>query len=231
MKKTIAMLVIAFAALTSANAQSAVELAKQQKELNKINMELLNSKVTKQAKKQAKRYEKEGWVVPAGSEDLEHQVNNVQLLRKELMADEMGNPTPRYIIQGGQSTSGTINTGVALARTNAQVELAAMLETRVAAALELKESNQQTSSITATTVEKFHERAKAIIDASLTNTRTMLTIYRELPNHNYQVQVQLAYDKKELYARLKRAMQQQLEIEGDEDLNGIVDDVLRGTFE
>lgn len=231
MKKTIAMLVIAFAALTSANAQSAVELAKQQKELNKINMELLNSKVSKQAKKEAKRYAKEGWVVPAGAKDIAHQITSVQLLEAELMADEMGNPTPRYIIRGGQSTSGAINTGVALARTNAQVELAAMLETRVAAALELKESNQQTSSITATTVEKFHERAKAIIDASLTNTRTMLTIYRELPNHNYQVQVQVAFDKKELEARLKRAMQQQLEMEGDEDLNGIVDDVLRGTFE
>lgn len=228
MKKTFAMLVLAFAAFTSASAQSAVELAKQQKELDKINMSLINGKVSKSAKSEAKKLKKEGWMVPAGAKDIEHQITGVQLLTEELMADEAGNPTKRYIVRSGMATSGTINTGVATARTNAQVELAAMLETRVAGAMETKLDNQQNTSITATTVEKFHERAKAIIDACLTNTRTELTIYRELPNHNYQVQVQVAFDKKELEARIKRALQRQLEMEGDEDLNDIVDEVLHG---
>lgn len=230
MKKTIVMLALAFVAFTSASAQSAAELAKQQKELNKINMELVNGKVTKSAKKEAKRLQKDGWMVPAGAKDIAHQITTVQLTGAELMADENGNPTIRFIIRDGHSTAGTINTGVATARTNAQVELAAMLETRVAAAMELKLDNQQGSSISATTVEKFHERAKSIIDACLTNTNTLLSIYRELPNHNYEVQVQVAFDKQELEARLKRAMQRELEMEGDEDLNGIVGDALRGEY-
>lgn len=230
MKKTIAMLVIAFAAFTSASAQSAVDLAKQQQELNKINMELLNGKVPKQVKAAAKQYKKDGWKVVAGDKDIAHQITGVQLLGEELMADEAGNPTKRYIIRSGAATSGSINAGVAEARTNAQAELAAMLETRVAGAMELKLDNQQNTAITATTVEKFHERVKSIIDACLTNTQVPLTIYRELPNHFYQVQVQVAFDKKELNARLKRALQKQLEMEGDEDLNDIVDEVLHGDF-
>lgn len=228
MKKIVCLLVLASANIALTSAQNAIELAQQQKQLNKINMELLNSKVSKSAKAEAKKLRKQGWLVPAGSKDIEHQINTVQLLTEELMADEAGNPTKRYIIRNGMATAGAVNTGIASARTNAQVELAAMLETRVAGAMEQKLDNQQNTSITTTTVEKFHERVKAIIDACLTNTRTELTVYRELPNHNYQVQVQVVFDKKELEARLKRAMQQQLEKEGDEELNDIVDEVLRG---
>lgn len=228
MKKIVCLLVLASANIALTSAQNAIELAQQQKQLNKINMELLNSKVSKSAKAEAKKLRKQGWLVPAGSKDIEHQINTVQLLTEELMADEAGNPTKRYIIRNGMATAGAVNTGIASARTNAQVELAAMLETRVAGAMEQKLDNQQNTSITTTTVEKFHERVKAIIDASLTNTRTELTVYRELPNHNYQVQVQVVFDKKELEARLKRAMQQQLEKEGDEELNDIVDEVLHG---
>lgn len=228
MKKIVCLLVLASANIALTSAQNAIELALQQKQLNKINMELLNSKVSKSAKAEAKKLRKQGWLVPAGSKDIEHQITTVQLLTEELMADEAGNPTKRYIIRNGMATAGAVNTGIASARTNAQVELAAMLETRVAGAMEQKLDNQQNTSITTTTVEKFHERVKAIIDASLTNTRTELTVYRELPNHNYQVQVQVVFDKKELEARLKRAMQQQLEKEGDEELNDIVDEVLHG---
>lgn len=94
--------------------------------------------------------------------------------------------------------------------------------------METKLDNQQISAISANTVEKFHERAKSIIDACLTNTNTVLSIYRITPQNNYEVQIQLAFDKKELSARLKRKMQQELEQEGDEDLNDIVDSVLNG---
>lgn len=226
MKKLIIMMVMAVLSSASIFAQSAKELAKQQQELNEINMKLLNSKPSKDAKKQEKKLVKDGWQVPAGGKSIAKQITETQLLGEELMADEVGNPTKRYIIRSAQAIAGTFNAGVATARSNAQVELAAMLETKVAAALEGKLDNQQTSAITANTVEKFHERAKAIIDASLTNTRTVLSIYRVNMQNNYEVQVQVAFDKKELAARLKRNIQKELEQEGDEDLNGIVDYVL-----
>ena len=143
---------------------------------------------------------------------------------------QVGSPVKRYIIRSAQAVSGTYNTGMAAARNNAQVELATMLQTRIAAAMESKLDNSQTSSITANTVEKFHERAKSIVDACLTNTNIVLSIYRVTAQNNYEVQVQVCYDKKELAARIKRAMQKELEKEGDEDLNHIVDGVLSGEF-
>lgn len=228
MKKMIIMMAMAIASSTVVFAQSAAELAKRQQELNAINMKLLNSKPSKDARRQEKVLVKQGWLVPAGGKRIAKQITESQLLGEELMADETGNPVKRYIIRSAQAVSGSFNAGVAAARANAQVELAAMLETKVAAAMESKLDNQQTTAITVHTVEKFHERAKSIIDACLTNTNTILSIYRLTPQNNYEVQVQIAFDKKELSSRLKRRIQQELEKEGDEDLNDIVDGVLKG---
>lgn len=226
MKKIFVIMAIAIMGVVTVNAQSAKQLAKEQQELNDINMKFLNEKPSKDAKKQEKNLIKEGWMVPAGGKTIAKQITETQLLGEELMADENGNPTKRYIIRSAQSVAGTFNAGVATARANAQVELAAMIETKVAAAMETKLDNQQNSAISAVTVEKFHERAKSIIDASLKNTRTVLSIYRITSGNNYEVQLQVAYDKKVLSTLLKKKLHEELEKEGDEDLNEIVDGVL-----
>ena len=192
-------------------------------------MKLLNAKPSKDARKQEKKLIKDGWKVPAGGKTIAKQITEVQLLREELMADEAGNPVKRYIVRTAQSVAGTFNAGVNTANANARAELAASLETKLVAAMETKIDNQQTSAITANTVDKFHARAKSIVEACLTNTNTVLTIYRVLNNNNFEVQTRIAFDKKELSARLKRNIQKELEQEGDE-LNEIVDSVLNGTL-
>lgn len=228
MKKIFAAIALVMMS-TTIFAQSAAELAKQQKELNEINMKMVNAKPSKSAKKQAKEYEKDGWKVMAGSKDLAQQITESQLLGEELMVAEDGSVAKRFIQHSATQVAGTYNAAYAASRNVGMVEMAAVMKTQVAAAMQAKLDNQQTSAITAVTVEKFNERAKSIVDATMTNVRPMLVIYRVLSNQNYEVQVRLAFDKKELAARMKRAMQKELEMEGDE-LNGIVDDVLKGDF-
>lgn len=230
MKKMILMVAAVLMTSTAVNAQSAIELAKQQKELNDINRKMLNQKPTKDAKKQAKELKKEGWLVPAGELSIEQQLTKSQLMGEELMADENGAPTKRFIMQTAIQTSGSFNNGYAAARTAAMTELAGLLKTEIVSAFQQKLDNAQSSSINATTVDKFNQRTKGIIDQALTNSITCLKIYRRLPNNNFEVQVRLAFDKKELAARLKRNMQKELEKEGDEELNGIVDEVLSNKF-
>lgn len=230
MKKMILMVAAVLMTSTAVNAQSAIELAKQQKELNDINRKMLNQKPTKDAKKQAKELKKEGWLVPAGELSIEQQLTKSQLMGEELMADENGAPTKRFIMQTGLQTSGSFNAGYAAARTAAMTELAGLLKTEIVSAFQQKLDNAQNSSIDATTVDKFNQRTKGIIDQALTNSITCLKIYRRLPNNNFEVQVRLAFDKKELAARIKRNMQKELEKEGDEELGGIVNDVLSNKF-
>lgn len=222
--KKILSFVAAIMIAATATAQTAMELARQQQELNAINMEMLNAKPTKQAKKQAKELKAEGWTVPAGDVDIAQQVTRSQLYSAELTTDESGNGTKRYIMQTAQQTAGTYNSGYAAARAAAQTELAAMLKTELVTAMQQKLDNSQTNALTATTIDKFNQRSRMIVDQTLTNAIPVLSIYRRLPNNNFEVQVRIAFDKKELIARIKRNMEQELEKEGDK-LYDIVDTV------
>lgn len=223
----IIMMTVIFA--VGANAQSATDLARQQQELNEIMRKSLNAKPTKDAKKQAKELKTQGWMVPAGERSIEQQVTESQFLGAELMSDENGAPIKRFIQHTGVSTAGTYNAAYAAGRSNAQVEIANMLETEIAAAMQGKLDNAQQNAVNATTVEKFNQRIKAIVHESLLNSIPVLAIYRVLPNNNFEVQVRIAFDKKEVAARLKRALQKELEMEGDE-LNGMVDDALNSAI-
>ena len=222
--KKILSFVAAIMIATTATAQTAMELARQQQELNAINMKMLNAKPTKQAKKQAKELKAEGWTVPAGDIDIAQQVTRSQLYSAELTIDESGNVTKRYIMQTAQQTAGTYNSGYAAARAAAQTELAAMLKTELVTAMQQKLDNSQSNALTVTTIDKFNQRSRMIVDQTLTNAIPVLAIYRRLPNNNFEVQVRIAFDKKELIARIKRNMQQELEKDGDK-LYDIVDAV------
>ena len=227
MKKIISILSMLFIVAGSLNAQTAQDLAKQQQQLNKILTQSINAKPTKEAKKLAKQLKKEGWLVPAGDRSIENQVNESLLLGAELTQDDNGNITHRFLQHTGQATAGTYNAAYAAARSNTMVEIASNLETEIAAAMSGKLDNNQSNSESALTNDKFNQRIKSIVHNSLSNSIPVMALYKILPNKNYQVQVRLAYDKKELAARIKRQMQKDMEVVGDE-LNGILDQALSG---
>ena len=222
MKKMISLLVMVLMATTTF-AQTAKEMAKDQAKLNAIHKKALNAKPTKIAKAEAKKLKKEGWSVPAGELPIEQQLTRSQLYGEELMTDDNGEVTKRYYQHTSLATSGSYNVGYAAARTNAQAELAALLETEISEAIEQSMDNAQASATTALTNDKFHERLMAVVNATLTSSIPMLTIYRRLPNDNFEVQVRLAYDKKEVAAKMKRELKNKLELEGDELLSKVVE--------
>ncbi len=223
MKKILSLMVMAMVAATLF-AQTAAELAKQQQELNAINMKMLNAKPSKSAKKQAKQLKADGWTVPAGSASIEQQLTKSQLYGEELTVDENGSTVKRFMVQSGMQTAGTYNAAYAAARTAAQTELAAMLKTELVSAMQQKLDNEQTATITAITVDKFNQRSRAIVDQTLTRSIPVLAIYRRLPNKMFEVQVAIAFDRKELVARIKRNLQKELENDGDK-LYDVVDEV------
>ena len=226
MKKIISFLtVVAIATITFA--QSATELARQQQEQNAAYMKLLNMKPSKSAKKQAKEFKQQGWQAPAGEADLDLQFTKSQLMGEELMTDEEGNVTKRYYLHTAMAISGAYNTGFAAARSNALTEVASMMKTQLVTAWKAKNDNSQDGA-NVTSNEKFNQRMGGIVDESITNAISTVKMYRRVGN-NFEVQVRLAFDKKELSARLKRNLKKELEDEGDE-LNDIVDEMLNSKF-
>ena len=228
MKKNLLAICMLLVASTSFG-QSALELAKQQQELESFNKKILNAKPTKAAKKQAKELKSEGWTVPAGEPSIEQQVTKSQLYGEELMAADDGSTTKRFLMHTAIQTAGTYNVGYAAARASALAEVAGMIKTQLVSSVKVKQDNSQTSAITATTVDKFNQKIDAIVDETLTNSIPMLSIYRRLQNGNFEVQVRLAYDKKEIMARMKKSMQRELENEGDVVFK-VAQDVLKNQF-
>lgn len=226
MKKIIIMVLMAIMASTVVEAQTSIELAKQKKAQDKAYMELVNAKPSKDARKRAKDLTKQGWMPVGSGASIAHQITKDQLLAEELMADGNGNPMNRYLQHSATAVAGTQNAAYASARAACQIEIQALIETKIAAAMEQKLDNAQSSAINAVTVDKFHQRAKMIIDSVFTDGQQGLNIYRVLENKNYESQITISYDKQQVSSRLKKLLEKELEIEGDNDLNEIVDQAL-----
>lgn len=221
------MALLAFLAVAQMNAQTDKKDRKQAvKEHNAALKTLGKENSSKDARKAEKQYRKEGWMTMASDKPMDVQISEDYVRAADLMKDADGNMVPRWIIHPAMATQGSYNAAIAQARLACQTEIAAQLETRIAGALEQKMSGTQEESDKAVTLDKFHQRFKAIVDGCLTNMKRGLCIYRRTPNGNYEVQVTYAYDKKELAARLARQAQRELEMEGDQDLSGIVNGVI-----
>lgn len=229
MKKMMIMLAIALMSAATVNAQSRSDLIKKQKQFQKEMRDLTNVKPTKEAKKQAKAYIKEGWKEVPGEHTIEVQLTQSYNYRDEPMADSKGEPVNRYIIHPGMATAGTYGLASRSATTNAQTELAAAIETKIYGAWSRKGDNMQESMTKSISNDKFHERMKGIVDQALTNTKTVLKIYRLLPNDQVEVSVQIAFDKQELIESMKQSIKRSLESEGDE-LESLVEDLICKDF-
>lgn len=226
-RKVILMVAAVLMTSTVVNAQTSAEQWKSNAKERKAAVKYLDKEgSTKDAKKRAKKLEKEGWIVMGSGKAMDKQITDDQLRASETMKDETGATVTRYIQHDAGAVQGTLNAATTQARLACQAEIASLIETKLAGAMEQKIDGAQGSSITAQTVDEFHQRFKAIVDGCLTNMVQGLTIYRVLPNNNYEVQVTYSFDKKELAAQLKRKLQKELEMEGDEDLNGLVDETM-----
>lgn len=227
MKRIMMMVLAVFMAMAQMNAQTAVQMRKQAaKEHNAAVKAYRKEKASSDANKAAKRLAKQGWETMASDKPMNLQITEDRILASEMMEDETGESVTRWIMHTSRATQGSYNAAIAQARLACQAEIAARIETRLAGALEEKLSGNQKGVDVAETLDKFHQRFKAIVDGCLTDMKRGLCIHRTTANGNYEVEVTYAYDKKVLAARLARQAQNQLEMEGDADLNGAVNDVI-----
>ena len=188
----------------------------------------------KLAKKQAKKLKKEGWTVTVGHPDIETQLIKAAEFENETITDEKGRTINRYIIQTAIQTARTYNAAYASARTAAQAEVAAVLKTRIKGAMRKTIDSEQTSRINASTIDAFNEKAEAIVDETLKNSRPVIDIYRNLPNQAVEVQLRLVFDRTEIVDDIKSNMIQQLNVTpgGNDDkiLCGLVEESVNQMF-
>ncbi len=199
--------------LLSADAYAQVPDRKTRKAMLKHRKELIKKvkdKAIKQARKEAKRLEKqEGWRVFPGDMPLEKALEKSWMYQYEEKPSDDGTMGPAYIWPTGNGVSKTKSAAKMQAIELAKVELAGQLKTHVAALTTSNIANAQLSGVDAETEQLIVQSAKNITSATLNNLKPIIVLYRakipkkelkkfankqQLKPGTVEVQVMLFYD-------------------------------------
>lgn len=168
----------------------------------------LKSKAIKQARKDAKQYEKDGYFVAPGALPLEKQLENAWM--KQMETDEKGNP--KYLVESGNSVAETQTAAKLQAVETAKLNLAGKISTNIAALIENSIANQQLNTEEAASVTKTVAASKNIIAQELGRVMPLVEMYKKI-DKNVEANVHLAYDAETAYDIAKKTIRKSLEEE------------------
>ena len=138
--------------------------------------------VTKEAKKQAKAFKKEGWAVADGEKEIELQLADLQRYANDTL----------YIVESATQRSKTYHLGYTSARAKALRGIASRLSTLIASETNVAQTNLQTGGGEVESQMALKSRIKSISQETLSDAFPVLVLSRQLPDGTCEVQVHLA---------------------------------------
>ena len=138
--------------------------------------------VTKEVKKQAKTFKKEGWTVNVGEKAMEQQLTDLQ----QYMND------PNYVVESATQKSKAYHMALKSANEKAKGAIVRRLNTLIASETSLVQTNQQTSEGGVESQQALSTRIKSISKETLSDAFPVLVMSRQLPDGTCEVQVHLA---------------------------------------
>lgn len=213
MKKSIklfSMIILAAGMMMTSTvfAQTSKAEAKEKKEYSKSQDEL-RSKVVKAAKKDARKWEKEGWK----SMGLPIFDQLVESRMKSLEADAYGNK--RYITSYQTVAARTFTAAQSQADAVARMRIAQAMGSSVAILIDEAVANHEISAKEGETYQQHLENAKELVAQKLGRTVKTLEVYQELSNGNVRVRICVVYDMKNAISIAREAMLEELKDESD----------------
>lgn len=211
MKKVIMVAMALIIACGASYAEKSVkEIRKERQEIKKLSKKDLDERASADARKEAKRLTKAGWVVSPGALPLEKQLNNAYL--SEMEYDE--NLFPKYIVATAQSVGENYDAAKTAAMSLAITNLAGQIQTEVTALLENTVANKQLGQEEAASISETVMSSKNLISQSIGRTIVLVECYRVLENKNREVLVRIAYSGDQARAALQQALRNELEKKG-----------------
>lgn len=206
------MSMLVFGAASAQNSDDYKAFIKERKAVQKLVKQERDEKVSKEAKKMAKKYTKEGWKVAVGALPLEKQLEKSYTMQYEL---DMNNSMPKYIRGTGKAISTSYDAAKMHAMADAKVELAGNIQTEVAAIIEERLANHELGKEDAVAISNAVQVSKQVIVQSIGRVITVVECYRELKNKNYEVLVHIYYNGEMAAEAAKKAVREDLEKKGD----------------
>jgi len=167
----------------------------------------LAEKASKEATKEAKKMQKDGWSVAPGSVALDKIVQNAWM--KQLMIDENGNP--RYIYADGNAVAETKSAAEMQAMELSKLQLAGMLQSKINSLISANVGNAQLSTQEAATVTEVVLSAKNQIAVELGYVDPTFKLFRNIGKDKVEVQVRLFYDTKQSMEKAVKIIRKELQ--------------------
>ena len=202
-------------------AQTTKDIRKERQELHKASKSELNKKASKDARKEAKKLIKEGWVTVPGALPLEKQLDKSYMMQMEYDEDMY----PKYLMGEAMSIGENYDAAKMQALELAKQNLAGQIQTEVTALIENSVANKQLANDEAVSVTQSIMGAKNLISQSIGRTITVMECYRVKSNKNKEVLVRIAYNGAMAKAAAKRAIQEELS-EKSEEIHKKLDEIL-----
>lgn len=182
------MLLTLFATVPMMAQQTAKELKKE-----------LKSKASKDIRKEAKAYEKEGWRSVAGSLPLAKQLEQAQMAAIE--QDEEG--LNRYYLGRGKGVGGNYRAAKAVAFNQAKVDLVAAVMSDVASTEVNDLTNEDLGEGDVLSTEDMTINSKVVSSFPIKDIVTVVEIYRELSRGRYEVEMTVKMEAADAKKRAK----------------------------
>ncbi len=168
----------------------------------------VSSKTSKSIRKDAKKYQKQGYYVAPGALPLEK-----QLERSQMKAYETNDKNePKYLIESGNSVAETQTAAKLQATETAKLSLAGQINTQIAALIENSIANQQLNTEEAASITKTVAASKNLIAQELGRVIPLVEMYKKIGT-NVEANVQLAYDMEAAFDVAKKVIRKSLEEE------------------
>ena len=190
-------------------AQNTKEQRKEREAITKMSDKELKAKVSRDVKKQAKAFKKQGWQVNVGALSLEKQIEKAQRMQYEYNDDK----SPKYFMGEMTAKAQSYAAAKAQALAFAKEDLAGMIATEVTALVENTRANEQISATDAASIAKTVQAGKQLIAQRLTNVIPVVEVYR-MDGKLYEVQTRIFYDRNIALQAAKQVVRQELEKDG-----------------
>lgn len=220
-KLLLSVLVFGLFATAPMEAQLTKDQQKQRKEQVSQQRKALNAKASKDARKDAKKFKKEGWQTTPGTLTLEKQLDRSMMMQMDV--DQYGYPL--YVMGEAMSIGENYDAAKMQALELAKQNLAGQIQTEITALVENTVANKQLAEEEAVSVTESVLASKNLISQSLGRVIPVVEVYRELPNKNKEVLVRIAYNHDMAMEAAKKVIRKDLEEKGDK-LHNQLDQVL-----
>lgn len=172
----------------------------------------MQTKASKEARKDAKKLKKQGWTVTPGSLPLERQLERSYTIQYE----ETSNFQPKFVVYEGQSVGQNYDAAKITAEAIARQGIAGKISSEIMSVVEAQTQNKELAQEQAASIVKVCQESTSKLHQNLGRIIPAVECYRKLKNGNYEVLVRAAYNMEQGKKTLTDMMNKELKIKGYE---------------